>query len=82
MALLTDYGRQISGHSSTGKVVRKPVLVYGSVFLMVEKDPFGVCNDCYTSVVFGLAESTVLFLSEDKHVSIPVAIANGYSSVH
>ena len=21
--------------------------------LMVEKPPFGVCNDCYTSVVFG-----------------------------
>ena len=26
------------------------MLVYGSVFSMVEKDPFGVCNDCYVTL--------------------------------
>ena len=28
--------------------------------LMVEKAPFGVCNDCYTSEVFGKIPNAVL----------------------
>ena len=51
--ILTYTAGKHLGHFSTRKVAKNPLLVYGSVFLMVEKAPFGVCYDCYTSAVFG-----------------------------
>ena len=35
-------------------------------FLMVEKAPFGVCYDCYTSAVFGEADNNSMLISTNK----------------
>ena len=41
------------GHFCRCLVAKNKGFVWGSVFLMLEKDPFGLCYDHYTSAVFG-----------------------------
>ena len=41
--------------------------------LMVEKAPFGVCNDCYTSLVFGqnaIVVSIYIIITRLLHVGL------------